>query len=105
MTREFLSFQKTPRTGAISNRKQTIAKGESNRKRSLLHDVAGADVARVKRLATGKSFVLPVIKTDAVLAQLPAEINIFVVNHGGKIEQPYIEIFNHAARLKDAVQR
>src|SRR5216684_4414253 len=39
-------------------------------KSALLNEVAGAGVARVERLAGGKAFVLAVIKTDAILAEL-----------------------------------
>ena len=36
--------------------------------RYLLHDVAGAGVARIERFAAGETFVLAVVETNAILA-------------------------------------
>src|SRR5580700_9610838 len=70
--------------------KPRSSKSASEKKRAtgsrLLHDVSGAQIARVERLAPGKAFVLPVIKTNAVLAKLPAQIDVFVVDHRRKIQ-------------------
>jgi hypothetical protein len=46
----------------------------------LLHNIARAQIARVKRLAPGEAFVLAMIKTDAIFSETPAQINILIIN-------------------------
>ena len=58
---------------------------------------AGAEIARVQRLAAGVPFILPVVITDAVFAEFPAQVNFLVVHDGGKIEQANIEILDKTA--------
>ena len=71
----------------------------------LLHGVARAEIARVERLASGESLVLSMIKTNAVLAEFPAEIDFLVVDDRRKIEQANVEILDDASGFENAVQR
>src|SRR3984957_15966048 len=71
----------------------------------LLDWIVVAGVAGVNRLASGKSFVLAVVETDAIFAQLPAEIHFLVVNARGKIQQPHFQVFYHATGFLNLVQR
>src|SRR5689334_7557241 len=71
----------------------------------LLDFVAGAEVARVERLAAGEAFVLAMIKTDAVFAELPAEVNILIVDNRRKIEQTHVQILDDAAGFENAAER
>jgi len=48
-----------------------------------------AEVARVERFAAGEAFVLAMVKADAVLAKLPAEINVLLVDDGREIEEAH----------------
>src|SRR5258708_35025386 len=48
----------------------------------LLQLRAGAEIARVQRLAAGVAFILPVIIADAVFAEPPAQVNFLVVHNG-----------------------
>src|SRR5882724_283602 len=68
----------------------------------LLDGVAGGEV---ERLAAGESFVLTMIKTNAVLAELPAKINLFIADDRRKVEQADFEILDDAAGFQDAVER
>src|SRR5258706_8252655 len=61
----------------------------SRQKPKLLNRVAGAEVAGIERLAAGETFVLAMVKTDAVLAELPAEIHILLIDDGGKIKEAH----------------
>src|SRR5690349_14647010 len=70
----------------------------------LLHFVAGAEVVRVERLAAGKAFVLAMIKTDAVFAEFPAEVNVLIVDNRGKIEKTHVQVLDDAACFEDAVE-
>src|SRR5579883_2915309 len=65
-------------------------KGARRRRRSLelchlLQVFAGAEVARVERLAAGVAFVLLVIVANAIFAEFPAQINFLVIQDGGEI--------------------
>src|SRR5713101_8085620 len=71
----------------------------------LLNGVAGAEVARIERLAAGETFVLAMIKTDAVLAELPAEIDVLLIDNGGKIKEANVEVLDEATGFKNAVKR
>lgn len=53
----------------------------------LLDRIFVPAVAGIERLAPGKSFILAVVKTDAVLAQFPAKKNVLIVDARRKIEQ------------------
>jgi len=44
-------------------------------------------------------------KTDAVLAELPAEIDILFIDDGGKIEQATFEVLDKASGFENAVER
>lgn len=63
----------------------------------LLDGILVARIARIDRFAPRETFILRVIETDAILAQLPAEINVLVVDARWEIEEPDIEVFHHAA--------
>src|SRR4029077_1935063 len=65
--------------------------------RVSLHRIIGAGVARIEGLAPRETFILPMPETDSLFAEPPAEIHLFVVDNGGKIEQAGIEIFYQAA--------
>jgi hypothetical protein len=52
----------------------------------LLYWAAVAGVAWVDGLARRKTFVLSVIKPDAIFAQPPAQINFLIVNARGKVQ-------------------
>src|SRR5258708_315408 len=73
--------------------------------RILLHGVAGAGIAWIDRLASGESFVLAVIIANAVFAQFPAKINLFVVNDGKEIQKADVQILDHASGFQNTVQR
>jgi len=45
------------------------------------------------------------VEADAVFAEPPAEINLFIVDQCREIEQTNFKIFDEATRLKDAIQR
>src|SRR6266404_9579811 len=77
----------------------------SRQKPKLLNRVAGAEVAGIERLAAGETFVLAMVKTDAVLAELPAEIHILLIDDGGKIKETDVEVLDEAASFQDAVER
>ena len=70
-----------------------------------LDGILVAGVARIDGLASGEAFVLAVIKTNAIFAQPPAEIDGFAVDARGKIEQADIQIFHYAAGGMDALER
>src|SRR5206468_3900834 len=53
----------------------------------LLDGVAGTDVARVERFAASESFILAMVKADAILAKLPAEIDVLLVDDGREMEE------------------
>jgi hypothetical protein len=53
----------------------------------------------VNRLAAPESLVDAVPELDAALAQLPAEVNFFAVEQRWKIDEPDIEILDHATKL------
>jgi len=57
-----------------------------NEAAGLLNDVTWTEIAGIQRFATGKSFVLAVVKTDAILAKPPAQVNFFVINQGREVE-------------------
>jgi len=57
-----------------------------NKSAGLLNDLTWAQIARVQWFATGKSFVLAMVKADAILAKPPAQVNFFVINQGREIE-------------------
>ncbi len=65
--------------------------------RVLLHRIIAAGVARIEGLAPGETFVLPMPETDALFAEPPAKVDLFVIDNGGKIEQAGIEILDQAA--------
>src|SRR5215470_3489291 len=71
----------------------------------LLELVAGTGVVRIKRLAAGKAFVLAMIKADAVFAELPAQIDILIIDDCRKVEQTYIQVLDDTAGFEDAAQR
>src|SRR5260370_27973314 len=57
----------------------------------LLDGVAGAEVVGVERLAAGEAFILAMVKTDAVLAEFPAEIDVLLVDDGGEIKEAQVK--------------
>jgi len=69
----------------------------------LLHDVSGAEIARIEWPAPGQSFVLPAIKTDAVLAKTPAKINVYVTDHRGKTVLHACEAKRRRTKVKTMV--
>ena len=60
----------------------------------LLNGIIVTGVAGINRLASGKSFVLAMVKTDAIFAQLPTEVYFLVVNARGKIQQAGVEVLD-----------
>jgi hypothetical protein len=76
-----------------------------NKTTGLLNDVTRTEIARIQWLATGKSFVLAMVETDAILAKPPAQINFFVVDQRREVEQADLKIFDEATRFKDAIER
>jgi len=75
-----------------------------NKSAGLLNDLTWAQIARVQWFATGKSFVLAMVKADAILAKSPAQVNFFVINQGREVEQANLKIFDDATRFKDSIQ-
>ena len=60
---------------------QRVARSRpSEEKRVLLEDVARPKVMGIERLAASESLVLTMVKANAVFAEPPAEINLFVVD-------------------------
>src|SRR5258708_19102363 len=45
------------------------------------------------------------VKADAVLAELPAEIDILLINDRGKIKEADVEVLDEAAGFENAVER
>src|SRR5712692_2273064 len=82
-----------------------ISKQDETLRGVLLDGVAGAEVARVERLAAGESFVLAMVKTDAVFAELPAEIDVLLIDDGGKIKEADVEVLDEAAGFENVVER
>ncbi len=71
----------------------------------LLDGVAGAEVAGVERLAVREAFVLAMVKADAVLAKLPAEIHVLLIDDGGEIQEADVEVLDEAASFENAIER
>lgn len=53
----------------------------------LLNYIARAKITRVERLATCEPFILAMIEADAILAELPTQVNILIVDNGREIEE------------------
>src|SRR5713101_5713461 len=70
----------------------------------LLNGVAGAEVARIEGFAAGETFVLAMVKTDAVFAELPAEIDVLLIDDGGKIKEADVEVLDEAAGFENVVE-
>ncbi len=86
-------------------KRQAKARLYTNAQRlKLLNLVAGAEVARVERFAAGEAFVLAMVKADAVLAKLPAQIDVLLVDDGREIEEAHVEVLNEASGFENAVQ-
>jgi len=45
------------------------------------------------------------IKTDAVFAELPAEIDVLLIDDGGKIKEADVEVLDEASGFENAVER
>src|SRR5258708_30896058 len=45
------------------------------------------------------------VKTDAILAKLPAEINILLVDDSREIEKTHVEVLDETSGFENAVQR
>ena len=45
------------------------------------------------------------IKTDAVFAELPAEVDVLMVDDGGKIKEADVEILDQATGFENAIER
>src|SRR5215467_14057575 len=71
----------------------------------LLHGVVGPQVARIDRLAAGEAFILAMIVANAIFAEFPAEIDLFVINDRRKIEQPDVQVLDNAAGFQNLVER
>src|SRR6266851_494425 len=84
---------------------QFIANQDEKSPGALLDGVAGAEVARVERFAAREAFVLAMVKADAVLAELPAEIDVLLIDDGGKIKEADVEVLDEAAGFENAVER
>src|SRR5580704_16577155 len=81
------------------------AQGKQECRCYSLHDVARAEVARIERLAPGKTFILAVIEADAVFAKPPAKVYLFIVDARWKIEEADVQILDYASGFEDAIQR
>src|SRR5208283_629635 len=76
----------------------------SNQWTCLLDLVAGAQIARIQRLSSGVAFILAVIIANAVLPQLPAQINFLVADDRREIEQSNVQVLDQAARGKNLLE-
>jgi hypothetical protein len=70
-----------------------------------LDNVAGAEVAGVERFAIRESFVLAMIKPDAVFAELPTEINFLLVDYGREVKQADVQVLDEASGFENAIER
>src|SRR5712691_3681178 len=85
---------------------QRVERSRPNeKKRVLVEDVARPKVVGIERLAAGESLVLTMVKTNAVFAEPPAEINLFIVDQRREIQQAHFKIFDEATGFEDAVER
>src|SRR5713226_8324303 len=84
---------------------QFIANQDEKSPGALLDGVAGAEVARVERFAAREAFVLAMVKADAVLAELPAEIDVLLIDDGGKIKEADVEILDETSSFENAIER
>src|SRR6266851_5049037 len=98
-------ISRTKRKNFRPTSSQLIPNQDEQSRDALLHGVAGAEVARVERFAARKSFVLAMVKADAVLAELPAEIDVLFIDDGGKIEQADVEVLDKASGFENTVER
>src|SRR6267143_841761 len=73
--------------------------------RNLLDGVAGAEIARIERLAARETFVLAMVQADAVLTKVPAGVDVLLIDDGGKIKEADVEILDEAAGFQNAVER
>src|SRR5260370_30537862 len=78
------SVKQGPFTRAGEGKLRPYKNGHRAEQKRLLNGVAGAEVAGVERLAASEAFVLAVVKTNAVLAEFPAEIHLLMVDDGGE---------------------
>src|SRR5580692_2310785 len=60
----------------------------------LLQLISRAQIARIERLSPCEAFILPVVITNPVFAQFPAQINFLIVDDRRKIKQTDIQILN-----------
>src|SRR5580700_8670348 len=68
-----------------------------HRTRLSLHGIIRAGIARIEGLAPGEAFILPMPEADALFAEAPAKINLFVIDDGRKIQQAGIEVLDQTA--------
>ncbi len=67
--------------------------------------VSGAEVARVERFAVRETFVLTMVKADAIFAELPAKIDVLLINNRRKIQKAHVKVLDEASRFENAVER
>src|SRR5665213_2250602 len=67
--------------------------------------MAGTGVFRIDGPAAGETFILTVVETNAVLSQSPAQVHIFVLDHGRKIDESRIEVFYDASGRLNLLER
>src|ERR1700752_384756 len=64
---------------------------------SLLDWMLRAGVIWINRFASGEALALTVIKTDAVFAKPPAQVDFLVLNHRGEIHETRVKILYQTA--------
>ena len=64
----------------------------------------GTGIFWIDGFASGKAFILAVVKTDAVFPQPPAQEHFFILDYGGKVHKARIQVFHDAARRLDLVE-
>src|SRR6266853_5821586 len=98
------SVKQGPFTPAGEGKLRPYKNGHRAEQKRLLNDVAGAEVAGVERLAASEAFVLAMVKTNAVLAEFPAEIHILMVDDGGEIKEADVEVLDDAPGFENAIE-
>ena len=71
----------------------------------LLYGMFWSGIFRIDRFASGKTFILTMVETNAVFSKPPAQIHLFVPENGGKIHQAGFEVFHHAAGGMNPIER
>jgi hypothetical protein len=62
-----------------------------------LYRVVRTRISRLDGLATGEALILAMPEADTLFSKTPAKIDLFIIDHGGEIQEPGIEVLNHAS--------